>query len=132
MTNEVKPMRLIDAPAGLLECNGTIIMKTNYMTRHTDESVTPDCYIVESGEYFCGGVETAEELQNLEVKPVCFDATSNIYLESWTAEWKRNYRSGVHAGNGYVCSKCDMWNNRPSWFCPSCGKAMKPEAWAEL
>lgn len=45
MANEAKTMRLIDAPVGLLECNGTIIMKTEYMTRHDDGSVTPDCYI---------------------------------------------------------------------------------------
>ena len=56
----------------------------------------------------------------------------HIDQEKWTAEWKRKYRSGAHAGGGYVCSKCDMWNNRPSWFCPSCGCAMTKEAWAEL
>lgn len=73
MTNEVKPMRLIDAPVGLLECNGTIIMKTEYMTQSDDGSEAPECYIVETGEYFCGGVDTLEELRNMEVKQVCFN-----------------------------------------------------------
>lgn len=31
-----------------------------------------------------------------------------------------------------VCSSCDMWNKRRSDFCPSCGKAMTPEAWIML
>lgn len=57
---------------------------------------------------------------------------AHIDQEAWTAEWKRKYKSGTSAGPGYVCSSCDMWNERPSWFCPSCGRAMAPEAWAEL
>lgn len=73
MTNEAKPMRLIDAPVGLLECNGTIIMKTEYMTQSDDGSEAPECYIVETGKYFCGGVDTLEELRNMEVKQVCFN-----------------------------------------------------------
>lgn len=43
MKNEVQTMRLIDAPVGLLEFDGTVILKTEYMTRHSDGSVTPDC-----------------------------------------------------------------------------------------
>ena len=46
----------------------------------------------------------------------------------WKGEWHRHYKSGIHAGNGVVCSKCDMWNNRGAHFCPSCGAPMTDEA----
>ena len=46
----------------------------------------------------------------------------------WRGEWHRHYKSGIHAGNGVVCSKCDMWNNRGAHFCPSCGAPMTDEA----
>ena len=46
----------------------------------------------------------------------------------WKGEWHRHYKSGTHAGNGVVCSKCDMWNNRGAHFCPSCGAPMTVEA----
>ena len=43
-------------------------------------------------------------------------------------EWHSHYKSGIHAGNGVVCSECDMWNNRAAHFCPSCGAPMTDEA----
>lgn len=46
----------------------------------------------------------------------------------WRGEWHRHYKSGIHAGNGVVCSQCDMWNNRAAHFCPSCGAPMTDEA----
>lgn len=66
-------MRLIEAPVGLLNCDGTIILKTEYSTTHPidwKEKETPDCYIIESGEYFWGGVDSVEARNNLEVTPV--------------------------------------------------------------
>lgn len=84
MKNEVQTMRLIDAPVGLLEFDGTVILKTEYMTRRADGSVVPDCYIVESGEYFCGGVETAEELKNLEVTQVSLDSYGERHFPDLT------------------------------------------------
>lgn len=46
----------------------------------------------------------------------------------WKGEWHSHYKSGIHAGNGVVCSECDMWNNRAAHFCPSCGRPMTDEA----
>ena len=46
----------------------------------------------------------------------------------WRGERHRHYKSGIHAGNGVVCSECDMWNNRAAHFCPSCGRPMTDEA----
>lgn len=60
---------------------------------------------------------------------------AHIDREEWTAEWVSN-------GNRFVCSRCgvrcakesDETDYYPllSAFCPSCGRAMTPEAWAEL
>lgn len=63
-------MRLIDAPVGLFEHNGNLALKTEYSTIHKDGTSTPDCYLVESGEYFWGGAKTAAERNDLEVKPI--------------------------------------------------------------
>lgn len=46
----------------------------------------------------------------------------------WRGEWHSHYKSGIRAGNGVVCSECDMWNNRAAHFCPSCGAPMTDEA----
>lgn len=63
-------IKLIDAPIGLFEVDGVLVLKTEYSTRHEDGTITPDCYIIESGEYFWGGVDSVEERNNLEVVPV--------------------------------------------------------------
>lgn len=63
-------VRLVNAPIGLFEIDGVLVLKTQYCTKHEDGTVTADCYIVDSGEYFWGGVESAEERNNLMVTPV--------------------------------------------------------------
>ena len=66
-------MRLIDAPVGLLMYDGCLAFKTEYSTviqAESGEIVTPDCYVVESGEYFWGGAKTAEDRNNLNVEPI--------------------------------------------------------------
>lgn len=58
---------------------------------------------------------------------------AHIDREGWTADWVKH--------DGYTeCSKCDYWYDSPDGeedgdrpvFCPACGRAMTPEAWAEL
>ena len=58
---------------------------------------------------------------------------AHIDREAWTAEWIKC--------DGYTeCSKCEHWYDSPEneddgdrpAFCPSCGRAMTPEAWVEL
>ena len=66
----VRAIKLIDAPIGLFEVDGILVLKTEYSTRHEDGTITPDCYIIESGEYFWGGVDSVLERNNLEVAPV--------------------------------------------------------------
>lgn len=58
---------------------------------------------------------------------------AHIDREAWTAEWVKH--------GGYTeCSKCEHWYDSPESeddgdrprFCPECGRAMTPEAWAEM
>lgn len=67
-----------------------------------------------------------------EVAEVALSALRPVSREMvekmWRGKWNRHYKSGIHAGNGVVCSKCDMWNNRAAHFCPSCGAPMTDEA----
>lgn len=58
---------------------------------------------------------------------------AHIDREAWTAEWVKH--------GGYTeCSKCEHWYDSPESeddgdrprFCPGCGRAMTPEALAEL
>ncbi|MGO5113605.1 hypothetical protein ACTQ33_01005 [Candidatus Avoscillospira sp. LCP25S3_F1] len=60
-------------------------------------------------------------------------STAHIDREAWTAEWVKH--------DGYTeCSKCEHWYDSPEnedegdrpVFCPSCGRAVTPEAWDEL
>lgn len=69
----MKQVRLIDAEIGLFRYHGTLVLKTEYGTVHPTADgniITPDCYIVESGEYFWGGVQTAEDRNELLVEPI--------------------------------------------------------------
>lgn len=76
------------------------------------------------------GVKNAErriaalDLALSALRPVSREQVAKV----WRGEWHRHYKSGIHAGNGVVCSKCDMWNNRAAHFCPSCGAPMTDEA----
>ena len=66
-------VRLGDAPIGLFDYNGTICLKTEYGKVITDEKgsfVGADCYIVDTGECFWGGVKTSRERNDLLVTPL--------------------------------------------------------------
>ena len=65
-----RAIKLINAPVGLFDIDGVLVLKTEYSTQHDDGAITPDCYIVDSGEYFWGGVDSVEERNNLMVTPI--------------------------------------------------------------
>ena len=65
-----RAIKLINAPAGLFDIDGVLVLKTEYSTQHEDGAITPDCYIVDSGEDFWGGVDSVEERNNLMVTPI--------------------------------------------------------------
>ena len=72
---------------------------------------------------------TEDTLEALDMALTALRPVSREQVEKvWRGEWHRHYKSGIHAGNGVVCSKCDMWNNRAAHFCPSCGRPMTDEA----
>ena len=72
---------------------------------------------------------TEDTLDALDMAVSALRPVSREKVEKvWRGEWHRHYKSGIHAGNGVVCSKCDMWNNRAAHFCPSCGAPMTDEA----
>ena len=66
----------------------------------------------------------AIEIAIAALRPVSREQVEKV----WRGEWHSHYKSGIHAGNGVVCSECDMWNNRAAHFCPSCGAPMTDEA----
>ena len=85
---------------------------------------------------FWASHQMADGVKNSEKRIVALDLalaalrgpTREQVEKVWRGEWHRHYKSGIHAGNGVVCSKCDMWNNRAAHFCPSCGAPMTDEA----
>ena len=66
-------MKLINAPVGVLKFNDTLILKTEYM-KLVDDVWIPQCYILETGEEFWGGMKTKEDFKtkfnNLKVKAI--------------------------------------------------------------
>lgn len=67
----------------------------------------------------------------------------HIDREAWTAEWRELHGDkmvglddcgeDVYRHYHYsVCTSCGKGTAVKSNFCPSCGRAMTPEAWAEL
>lgn len=75
----------------------------------------------------CNAVEWYET-----VGPAYAYPPAHIDREAWTAEWVDNDKSEEMMCK---CSKCGypvsyFWGKTA--FCPGCGRAMTPEAWAEL
>ena len=68
--------------------------------------------------------QDAVEFAISALRPVSREQVEKV----WRGEWHSHYKSGIHAGNGVVCSECDMWNNRAAHFCPACGAPMTDEA----
>lgn len=60
-----EPTTLAEAPTGLFYFGTILAMKTEYLTKGH-----PDCFLVESGEAFWGGVSDLGERDALEVVPV--------------------------------------------------------------
>ena len=85
-------MKLIDAPIGLFLHNGQLVLKTEYSTVHSENGrtvVSPDCYIVSSGEHFWGGTKTADERNNLEVTPIESSSVAIILDQPMTVDEMR-------------------------------------------
>ena len=71
--NRGEKVRLHEMGPGLFLYEGELCVKTQYSTLCTTRTGArkPDCYIVATGEYFCGGHGVREEdIQNLTVTPI--------------------------------------------------------------
>ncbi|WP_105204554.1 hypothetical protein [Neobittarella massiliensis] len=143
-------MRLIDAPVGLLMYDGCLAFKTEYSTviqAESGEIVTPDCYVVESGEYFWGGAKTAEDRNNLNVEPIelphaLLDNCPTVDLKDLRphGRWESVKNPRWPAYSHDKCSVCGWWNTRNALcydgghkpghslnYCPNCGAKMIEE-----
>lgn len=128
-----RAIKLIEAPIGLFEVDGILVLKTEYSTRHEDGTITPDCYIIESGEYFWGGVDSVEERNNLEVAPV--DMPTLTPQNEWVSVEERlpEYNPGTGAKSYWVAKKDNAgnWQMKIAQYCDY-GYAMTVDAETEV
>lgn len=112
------------------------------------EKVTPVWW--EGAGFWClaqsGGILTPSgQCYDVDGLPGEFYASppAHIDREEWTAEWRELHGDklvglddcgdDVYRHYHYsVCTSCGKGSAVKSNFCPKCGKAMTPEAWAEL
>ena len=113
-------MRLIDAPVGVFRFNGDLVLKTEYMVDIAGVWI-PDCYILDSGEKFWGGMKSTEDFKtkynDLEVEVI------DVEPQRMRGRWEYVDYGGV--GN-YHCSACRrICINKGDYdFCPHCGAWM--------
>ena len=65
------------------------------------------------------------------VRKMVADAPTVDAVVPVQAKWKDHYRSGIKVSKGVVSGCCDMWNERKSDYCPSCGAIMDGEKESE-
>ena len=119
-------MRLIDAPVGVFRFSGDLVLKTEYMV-DIDGVWIPDCYILDSGEKFWGGMKSKDDFKtkynDLEVEVV--DVEPQRMRGKWIDQ----------KGGGCCCSECGRYAlDEPdgnfihvavkSNYCPNCGCQM--------
>ena len=121
-------MRLIDAPVGVFRFNGDLVLKTEYMV-DIDGVWIPDCYILDSGEKFWGGMKSTENFKtkynDLEVEVV------DVEPQRMRGKWETI--EGWDGDVVYRCSKCGeeyvLIDGTPKengyHFCPNCGSDMR-------
>lgn len=132
-------MRLTDVPIGLFRFDGELVLKTEYHHLCGDKYI-PDCFLVSSGEYFWGGVNTADEFNNLEVEPLdkvptiaqptptdwikMSDADGEYYCCNNCGEDLPRYQLGTPTFDKPFPPKMSIERTR---FCPNCGARMATE-----
>lgn len=57
---------------------------------------------------------------------------AHIDREAWTAEWIEENEWNLPKCSKCGCNSKDAQYKHKNNFCPKCGRAMTPEAWAEL
>lgn len=127
-------MRLIYAPIGVFRFNGDLVLKTEYMV-DIDGVWIPDCYILDSGEKFWGGMKSKDDFKT---------KYNDLEVEVVDVEPQRMRGRWIGCGNSdhWKCSVCGtraaFWFSEESssevdldmseWlsdFCPNCGADMR-------
>lgn len=103
-----KRVKLKNCPAGLFEFDGDLFLKTEYCSERIVEGTVhlkSIAYCVESGETFCGGVDSFVKRENLLVRPIDYDEVKERLLRK--GNWKDGtVHDGVYEREGVVCSVC--------------------------
>lgn len=68
ITKKKRKVRLGNCPIGLFLFQDEVCLKTEYWSNGK-----PECFIVSSGEFFCGGVTNNDEYFDLFVIPLIID-----------------------------------------------------------
>ena len=68
ITKKKRKVRLGNCPIGLFMFQDEVCLKTEYWSNGK-----PECFIVSSGEFFCGGVADNDEYFDLFVIPLIID-----------------------------------------------------------
>lgn len=123
-------MRLIDAPVGVFRFSGDLVLKTEYMV-DIDGVWIPDCYILDSGEKFWGGMKSKDDFKtkynDLEVEVV------DVEPQRMRGRWERTV---IGKARHIICSSCkvgyyaqdvphDLSGNVAWKYCPECGADMR-------
>ena len=119
-------MRLIDAPVGVFRFNNNLVLKTEYM-KEIDGVWIPECYLLDSGESFWGGMQSKEDFKtkfnNLDVEVVdveperqwipCSerlpDTDRNVFIA-------RGHEGFMTACIGHYDHSNEMWYQDKNWF----------------
>jgi len=116
MTDEqsaLKPCSLNECPPGLFYFGETLGFKSEYKTKNESTGrYQCDAYVVESGEYFWGGVSNVEARSNLMVRPVAAMPDARDVDDDDNP-----------CPNGAHCCCCG-----PGKSCCDCGEIIPPDA----
>ena len=128
-------MRLIDAPVGVFRFNGDLVLKTEYMV-DIDGVWIPDCYILDSGEKFWGGMKSKDDFKtkynDLEVEVVDVEPQRmrGKWVEKTVAENPKS--AGIEEWQSCKCNNCGRYDTRPYLYyfiepnyCSYCGAEME-------
>ena len=131
-------MRLIDAPVGVFRFSGDLVLKTEYMV-DIDGVWIPDCYILDSGEKFWGGMKSTEDFKtkynDLEVEVI------DVEPQKMRGKWierevthidELEAKDIITAWQSCKCSVCGRYDTRPYMYyfgepkyCSWCGADMR-------
>lgn len=88
---------------------------SQYIKRELVEKMLEDAQILSDGEY--SGYYT----EDIRIDDI---PTENV-VPAEVGYWLNKYKSGYTPSYGFICYRCDCWNERKSTYCPQCGAKME-------